>query len=183
MVDSDALFSAYAEVFLRLWRLRRFDSAFLCLRRGVSRLVANAVVPCSFSLPTQRCFRRQLWRHDSPRLFSAYAEVFLDFVVSFLPGKTFLCLRRGVSQSQILLSLKLLFSLPTQRCFSADALRLCFAGLFSAYAEVFPLRKSEICSTVAFLCLRRGVSALMSFEGGLSGFSLPTQRCFPVQAD
>ena len=52
------------------------------------------------------------------------------------------------------------------------------AGLFSAYAEVFPATRSHRISWNPFLCLRRGVSVFMPGDVGDDGFSLPTQRCF-----
>ena len=53
--------------------------------------------------------------------------------------------------------------------------------LFSAYAEVFPIEKTLVESDLAFLCLRRGVSTFVDLAKGLTGFSLPTQRCFHPQ--
>ena len=75
---SNGLFSAYAEVFLRLRPRPAVLFPFLCLRRGVSFTAAFAASISPFSLPTQRCF----WRHRS-----AQKE-----------RSTFLCLRRGVSR-------------------------------------------------------------------------------------
>ena len=50
--------------------------------------------------------------------------------------------------------------------------------LFSAYAEVFPIEKTLVESDLAFLCLRRGVSASTVTIRAARPFSLPTQRCF-----
>ena len=50
--------------------------------------------------------------------------------------------------------------------------------LFSAYAEVFPMKKSQADIIVAFLCLRRGVSPMILIATVVATFSLPTQRCF-----
>ena len=76
--ESLPLFSAYAEVFLTLPESGEPLFAFLCLRRGVS----FSWIICSrfsgFSLPTQRCFHRQLSPSRGSSLFSAYAEVFLS---------------------------------------------------------------------------------------------------------
>ena len=91
------LFSAYAEVFLRLGLFMPRMSPFLCLRRGVSRLVDGAPVSGCFSLPTQRCFH---WSGNSRA-----------------PDGAFLCLRRGVSRPGAFPSGRIGFSLPTQRCF------------------------------------------------------------------
>ena len=52
----------------------------------------------------------------------------------------------------------LLFSLPTQRCFTA-------LRTYGNYSN-------------AFLCLRRGVSEAENVPAVLKVFSLPTQRCF-----
>ena len=74
------------------------------------------------------------------------------------------------------------FSLPTQRCFLPlfrDRLR---PSLFSAYAEVFPAPAHRIRSRPSFLCLRRGVSHGLSKLSAIRFFSLPTQRCFYIEA-
>ena len=112
---------------------------------------------------------------------------------------SFLCLRRGVSDTRERRGLHLIFSLPTQRCFPREQpgrnardlfsayaevflsprARSLFRGLlFSAYAEVFPPPKSLGRSPRTFLCLRRGVSRLRSRLRFYAAFSLPTQRCF-----
>ena len=51
-----------------------------------------------FSLPTQRCFLISSHSAVATPLFSAYAEVFPSPNVLKLQVKSFLCLRRGVSQ-------------------------------------------------------------------------------------
>ena len=113
------LFSAYAEVFLKLCRARLCAETFLCLRRGVSK--------CRVHRPS--CYI----------LFSAYAEVFLGVRRRRSEGEPFLCLRRGVSVSGKEPVYILAFSLPTQRCFYTRRVKLNYAFLFSAYAEVFLL--------------------------------------------
>ena len=70
------------------------------------------------------------------------------------------------------------FSLPTQRCFLKARPGFSAATLFSAYAEVFPIQRSERSCSTTFLCLRRGVSADRAKESCRAPFSLPTQRCF-----
>ena len=50
------LFSAYAEVFLLTNNFTDSRAAFLCLRRGVSRMACLRFSIVTFSLPTQRCF-------------------------------------------------------------------------------------------------------------------------------
>ena len=72
---------------------------FLCLRRGVSTYFFLLQCYKFFSLPTQRCFSRILLLKAEQCLFSAYAEVFPP--PRHPPGsqQTFLCLRRGVSES------------------------------------------------------------------------------------
>ena len=134
------LFSAYAEVFPLV---RQFESA-----------------RWSFSLPTQRCFPPRGFPFRSNRLFSAYAEVFPSVPQRSGRDRSFLCLRRGVSQYGKSQKEIAAFSLPTQRCFqrpSRSVKRLC---LFSAYAEVFLSEKLRTIRLYAFLCLRRGVSYL-----------------------
>ena len=90
-------------------------------------------------------------------LFSAYAEVFplCHPVSSFF--SPFLCLRRGVSSllgESVLLEC---FSLPTQRCFLFTRKVNERRRLFSAYAEVFLMRRKAQRLNGSFLCLRRGV--------------------------
>ena len=151
---------------------------FLCLRRGVSKRVLKQVFCLCFSLPTQRCF--QPFRHDlwSGFLFSAYAEVFPHDPLRGVVGKTFLCLRRGVSRRVKIQKKASGFSLPTQRCFRLSRIISSLLLLFSAYAEVFPEHSSMSSPGVTFLCLRRGVSFLSSISHPRDCFSLPTQRCF-----
>ena len=50
-------------------------------------------------------------------LFSAYAEVFPKSTNGASDGRTFLCLRRGVSVIDGKFQYQGSFSLPTQRCF------------------------------------------------------------------
>ena len=72
----------------------------------------------------------------------------------------------------------MLFSLPTQRCFPKLRHSNLQSSLFSAYAEVFPLRKRFGVQLATFLCLRRGVSGADHPHDFGEVFSLPTQRCF-----
>ena len=95
-------------------------------------------------------------------LFSAYAEVFPPMSSLLSSMSSFLCLRRGVSVWWGLIWPLASFSLPTQRCFLGFLTAtpgfttfLCLrrgvsdiawvddskVSLFSAYAEVFPVRK------------------------------------------
>ena len=147
-------------MFLRLGLFMPRMSPFLCLRRGVSRLVDGAPVSGCFSLPTQRCFHQCRKEVAGIDLFSAYAEVFPGYRPICGTSFTFLCLRRGVSVDEFNAGIAAAFSLPTQRCFqrpSRSVKRLC---LFSAYAEVFLSEKLRTIRLYAFLCLRRGVSYL-----------------------
>ena len=153
------LFSAYAEVFPISFSIEKRPGTFLCLRRGVSQgLVLEAEGPF-FSLPTQRCFLFVFHLTPPRLLFSAYAEVFLAPGCYLRSMATFLCLRRGVSSFAFWISSELIFSLPTQRCFQMEVSVVGGGMLFSAYAEVFPIEKTLVESDLAFLCLRRGVSA------------------------
>ena len=111
------LFSAYAEVFLKLNHPFQTWRAFLCLRRGVSVAVAPDPPETVFSLPTQRCFPESASDWAEGILFSAYAEVFLSIFPHTSAPSSFLCLRRGVSSTENLKNTKSRFSLPTQRCF------------------------------------------------------------------
>ena len=91
-------------------------------------------------------------------LFSAYAEVFLGRAMGLSKRRSFLCLRRGVSGTEVAVLVALAFSLPTQRCFSGGQRGHCLPQLFSAYAEVFPAFLTHSQAGISFLCLRRGVS-------------------------
>ena len=154
------------------------DGAFLCLRRGVSRPGAFPSGRIGFSLPTQRCFHQCRKEVAGIDLFSAYAEVFPGYRPICGTSFTFLCLRRGVSDTSILQYGRTCFSLPTQRCFSVSPRVSVIDWLFSAYAEVFPPARVPRSLTQPFLCLRRGVSFLSEKFGSYHDFSLPTQRCF-----
>ena len=111
------LFSAYAEVFPLEFVPSIDDLAFLCLRRGVSRLAWEDDSKVSFSLPTQRCFLIRNPIQTAKLLFSAYAEVFPSCADRSSGGCPFLCLRRGVSDLRRWGPEGGDFSLPTQRCF------------------------------------------------------------------
>ena len=152
--------------------------SFLCLRRGVSHCFDAAAYAAGFSLPTQRCFLTQPLVEAQKTLFSAYAEVFPHDPLRGVVGKTFLCLRRGVSRRVKIQKKASGFSLPTQRCFRLSRIISSLLLLFSAYAEVFPEHSSMSSPGVTFLCLRRGVSFLSSISHPRDCFSLPTQRCF-----
>ena len=173
------LFSAYAEVFLITSIPESSVPAFLCLRRGVSKLFDLDGLVTNFSLPTQRCFPPEKGKGAALDLFSAYAEVFpvvsdaLAALAAFLclrrgvsiparpflvPGVTFLCLRRGVSGRECRRSYHRHFSLPTQRCFRFEIRNIEIQSLFSAYAEVFLSSARWTTPCLTFLCLRRGVS-------------------------
>ena len=93
------------------------------------------------------------------KLFSAYAEVFPAGGRIPQIHDPFLCLRRGVSSRSADAKPILVFSLPTQRCFSWTTL--------------------SPSSVSTFLCLRRGVSRPKNRGYLHNFFSLPTQRCFP----
>ena len=112
------------------------------------------------------------------RLFSAYAEVFPSVPQRSGRDRSFLCLRRGVSRVQTDLWNLLYFSLPTQRCFCRRIQCRHCRGLFSAYAEVFPVEHNLEVAVRPFLCLRRGVSIDGYRVDYTIDFSLPTQRCF-----
>ena len=94
---------------------------------------------------------------------------------------TFLCLRRGVSGTGTPPSGAGLFSLPTQRCFYAKERKELMQWLFSAYAEVFLPSVGFLSLRRSFLCLRRGVSAIVMPFDVKGIFSLPTQRCFSLR--
>ena len=111
-------------------------------------------------------------------LFSAYAEVFPITVTFAVTGRTFLCLRRGVSFAGLTVYPRDYFSLPTQRCFQIHQGNRPLGILFSAYAEVFPDDYDHHLEGGAFLCLRRGVSEKEARLYRYRNFSLPTQRCF-----
>ena len=132
----------------------------------------------AFSLPTQRCFQTRTARRCAESLFSAYAEVFPGKPSFRSTSTAFLCLRRGVSLVVHGENRLIAFSLPTQRCFPFRRRIVCVQGLFSAYAEVFPLHRGAAEADRAFLCLRRGVSDPDDMYNTKVDFSLPTQRCF-----
>ena len=138
----------------------------------------NPLDSCNFSLPTQRCFCSDTQVLQIVGLFSSYAEVFplCHSVSSFF--SPFLCLRRGVSAFGRLHRLIVNFSLPTQRCFQLAGRVGSLGVLFSAYAEVFLRFQFSSVGSLAFLCLRRGVSKRAYLKSKISTFSLPTQRCF-----
>ena len=121
-----------------LKRLTKEETSFLCLRRGVSEYFKDSPEGVAFSLPTQRCFQIVYPKCHDPFLFSAYAEVFLLEYFRRVGAQSFLCLRRGVSIAVPGNAAETDFSLPTQRCFLLQQIASGGAGLFSAYAEVFP---------------------------------------------
>ena len=114
-------------------------------------------------------------------LFSAYAEVFPFYSQSKRAPPPFLCLRRGVSAKSSETASAASFSLPTQRCFRFEIRNIEIQSLFSAYAEVFLRFQFSSVGSLAFLCLRRGVSEPDRSLHDDADFSLPTQRCFPPE--
>ena len=111
------VFSACAEMFLLSKGQKDIDYSFLCMRRDVSYYSRRFALYEEFSLHAQRCFYLLqrfffLWW-----VFSACAEMFLIWIISYRKNSSFLCMRRDVSiiLTGILLLLK--FSLHAQRCF------------------------------------------------------------------
>ena len=173
--------------------------AFLCLRRGVSRLLSLWMEIESFSLPTQRCFfgssgtpkngssflclRRGVSGHtyipDEDRRFSLPTQRCFVATLSGGSGEVLFSAYAEVFLRKALKILTLLnFSLPTQRCFQSKYAAVDYGSLFSAYAEVFPSTLKTPRKASPFLCLRRGVSRSSTPNAMIRSFSLPTQRCF-----
>ncbi len=178
-IPNVGLFSAYAEVFPRAERDPKRSRAFLCLRRGVSKQQHTEAYCRRFSLPTQRCFPHPPWQMQGSSLFSAYAEVFPRRGICLRPLPTFLCLRRGVSYTQVDSAGSFTFSLPTQRCFHSGFHARNVQWLFSAYAEVFLGLLLRGRTPGTFLCLRRGVSITLTLLYSIPALFSAYAEVFP----
>ena len=109
--------------------------------------------------------------------------------------KRFLCMRRDVSNVQLLAQSIKQFSLHAQRCFFDCLWTETCGKVFSACAEMFHLQNImfQVFSACAemflymnragemaarFLCMRRDVSYDLINSGFANEFSLHAQRCF-----
>ena len=111
-----------------------------------------------FSPHTRRCFYTHPARTNVDPVFSAYAEVFLDYGSRLKEILCFLRIRGGVSLSTFIMSFITVFSPHTRRCFRHSAVLTHEGVVFSAYAEVFLSLKYSFFSSSGFLRIRGGVS-------------------------
>ena len=107
------------------------------------------------------------------------------FLQDFRPRnstRSFLCMRRDVSQLLVDPQYADEFSLHAQRCFLGKVEIILSPTVFSACAEMFPTSVLDSLQRLCFLCMRRDVSA--EREGRLISdvFSLHAQRCFHYKA-
>ena len=172
------VFSAYAEVFLKGTTMKNNEFSFLRVRGGVSCILCTIRTNKKFSPRTRRCFCFVYRRHERTGVFSAYAEVFPCGPACRLPGCRFLRVRGGVSNSDNVPTRRSVFSPRTRRCFRHLRHSRHRAVVFSAYAEVFPLRELEYFAGERFLRVRGGVSKVLGSPIPREPFSPRTRRCF-----
>ena len=173
------LFSAHAEVFPSV-RVTMADSvALLRARGGISLAISAPVVESPSSPRTRRYFPMFSQGLVNIRLFSAHAEVFpvVGVVAELL--QALLRARGGISRVTSKVP-SITFSSPrTRRYFQNCSLLFFLFQLFSAHAEVFPLRKARCVWRNSLLRARGGISETRTFITPTSASSPRTRRYFP----
>ena len=152
------VFSACAEMFPFPARIVFFLIGLLCMRRDVS---AGKWVLSSWmrsSLHAQRCFQSTDADAKQKTVFSACAEMFLNYWKDFQLIQSLLCMRRDVSHVIYSKKRKTMSSLHAQRCFLTSIIYHGVDIVFSACAEMFPCGATERPRGSSLLCMRRDVS-------------------------
>ena len=131
---------------------------------------------------TRRYFRRWYQNRLRVALFSAHAEVFPGQCHSRWRGQSLLRTRGGISELNKALA-ELGTSSPHTRRYFRRRLLLCRAWLlFSAHAEVFPLRSRSRATTSTLLRTRGGISYWRGYARRLRHSSPHTRRYFQSHA-
>ena len=136
--EKTLVFSACAEMFLKIPARHIGLGRLLCMRRDVSMYLKMLLKAKLSSLHAQRCFLRCRLCSKKTLVFSACAEMFPVAATGTGLPTGFLCRRRDVSYCHSFLSRPSLFSLHAQRCFLATELLPVLLLVFSACAEMFP---------------------------------------------
>ena len=87
-------------------------------------------------------------------------------------------MRRDVSNTPSNTNNNIGFSLHAQRCFQGEGAWRKHKSVFSACAEMFPLKADPATKLDSFLCMRRDVSYSSWLQQSEPLFSLHAQRCF-----
>ena len=117
---------------------------------------------------------------DKVSVFSAHAEMFLHWWLQGSRVWCFLCTCRDVSGFVLVKPFFNEFSLHMQRCFYRQALKDRAEAVFSAHAEMFLERVTDVPLAERFLCTCRDVSKVCILSIRTYLFSLHMQRCFPM---
>ena len=109
----------------------------LCMRRDVSYDSPLCYYEGKYSLHAQRCFSVLAPPEVLHLVFSACAEMFLGHAIGLGMLLGILCMRRDVSQQDLLGHRDKPYSLHAQRCFPHIIGNFILVKVFSACAEMF----------------------------------------------
>ena len=112
-----------------------------------------------YSLHAQRCFSHFVPDRLETKVFSACAEMFPSDGEHELFTLRILCMRRDVSIPMQIRALVIKYSLHAQRCFCTYHEGCQEEKVFSACAEMFPIKAPCRENVSSILCMRRDVSS------------------------
>ena len=137
--------------------------------------------PCKlqrFSPRKRRCFLEYIWNSWSNNVFSAQAEVFLNFIKLLILDDSFLRASGGVSLTKSPIDQFLRFSPRKRRCFLKTLKLSAMLQVFSAQAEVFLTIEDALVVLDGFLRASGGVSIYIHLYVMGLWFSPRKRRCF-----
>ena len=172
------LFSAHAEVFPQLPRLRPAKSSLLRTRGGISISHSEEGVTMSSSPHTRRYFPVLEISIRTTDLFSAHAEVFPWLWFTGRRRTPLLRTRGGISCAGGCGPTRRRSSPHTRRYFLVHPLQHSPSQLFSAHAEVFPNNQEIAIPEGTLLRTRGGISGLARRVNPETGSSPHTRRYF-----
>ena len=158
------VFSAQAEVFPPAASSPETRPSFLRASGGVSIRRCGFYRLARFSPRKRRCFFYKVRKFDSPKVFSAQAEVFPAYQFHFTPATSFLRASGGVSDLRGPFLRRQGFSPRKRRCFQVLFWSRPSGRVFSAQAEVFLGDFSWSILEFRFLRASGGVSAKRALQ-------------------
>ena len=172
------VFSAQAEVFLRIHLVRGILQSFLRASGGVSGKYGQYSVRLVFSPRKRRCFQKFISKIGLSSVFSAQAEVFPYLGRNNKHFLSFLRASGGVSSRVYHNRRKQSFSPRKRRCFFLQVPPEGSQEVFSAQAEVFLAIPRTMKIPRSFLRASGGVSKRQYTRLRLHEFSPRKRRCF-----
>ena len=174
----DAVFPAYAGVFLKPGLSPAFPGSLPRIRGGVSCTQLAQTLSAESSPHTRGCFYRVAVKVYAVLVFPAYAGV---FPARNLPSRDMTRLPRirgGVSVLTVRRSAFARSSPHTRGCFPSSLTIPRSARVFPAYAGVFPPSRSASPDGLSLPRIRGGVSILCALSHFLQRSSPHTRGCF-----